>query len=234
VASSPSGKTVLCVDDEEPILSLLQATLEKHSYVCLRAKGGREALRLAAESQIDAVILDHSIPEMSAEEVILQLRKTRANTPIILFSGAPEIPPSTRAQVSALVAKGDGLTTLLAELRRLLRPDRPSYAPERKFPRYAAQLPFTALVKQGKKTAVIRGLSIDIAEGGMGGKMAGEIACDERVVICLWGDSELPRPLSLQAQVRYRNRDLHGFEFLNVNAAVKIRVQQLCQKLASA
>lgn len=233
MGSSPTEKTVLCVDDEESILSLLQTVLERDGYACLGARNGREALAVVAERQVDAVVLDYSTPGMSAEEIILRMRSLRAGTPVILFSGLLEIPPSTRAQVSACVVKGEALTTLLTELRRSLRAYRTPYAVVRKFSRYPAQLPFAALVKQAGKTAVIRGLSIDIGEGGMGGRMAGEISCEQRVVICL-SDSRLPRPLSLQARVRYRLRDTHGFEFLDISDTDKVRVQRLCQKLATA
>jgi CheY-like chemotaxis protein len=231
--SSPSGKTVLCVDDEETIRSLLQTVLERDGYSCLCAKNGGEALAMAANRQVDAVVLDYWTPDMSADEIILGMRNLRAGMPIILFSGLLEIPASTRAQVSAYVPKGETLTKLLAELRRSLPTSHSPYAAVRKFPRYPMTLPFAVLVTQAGKTAVIRGLSSDIGEGGIGGKMAGEIACDQRVVICL-SDSRLQKPLSLQAQVRYHNRDAHGFEFIGVNDADKARVQLLCQKLASA
>ena len=51
-----SARSVLCVDDEDAIRRLLESALEHFGYTALVAGSGREALRLAAQHWIDAVI----------------------------------------------------------------------------------------------------------------------------------------------------------------------------------
>ena len=70
--SVPARNVVLCVDDEEAIRCLLELALEPFGYVPLVASNGREALRLAAQHRLDAVILDYCMPEMNGGEVALE------------------------------------------------------------------------------------------------------------------------------------------------------------------
>ena len=119
--STPVRNLVLCVDDEEVIRFLLESALERFGYVALVASDGREALRLAAQHRVDAVILDYCMPGMNGGEVALEMKRLRPDIPIILFSGSPDIPSSTLTHVDALVAKGEGLRPLLSVLARLLQ-----------------------------------------------------------------------------------------------------------------
>jgi CheY-like chemotaxis protein len=111
--SNPIRAVVLCVDDDEALLCLLQTALMTNGYAVLVASDGREALTLMSGRRLDAIVLDYSMPGMNGGEVVLEVKHTRPETPIILFSGSQDIPPSTVAQVDALVRKGEGLRPLL-------------------------------------------------------------------------------------------------------------------------
>jgi CheY-like chemotaxis protein len=82
-------ETILLVDDEEMIIDVGQALLEKMGYRAVAARGGKEAIALVKKmgSGIDLVILDLIMPEMDGGEVFDQIRKIRPELPIILSSG---------------------------------------------------------------------------------------------------------------------------------------------------
>jgi DNA-binding response OmpR family regulator len=58
------ANTVLVVDDEERLRSLLRAYLAQEGYHVLTAADGREALHLARPGKPDLIILGVIMPEM--------------------------------------------------------------------------------------------------------------------------------------------------------------------------
>ena len=60
--------TVVIVDDEESIRTLVQATLEGPECRVLLAANGHEALALAHSSRPQAIVLDWMMPSMSGLE----------------------------------------------------------------------------------------------------------------------------------------------------------------------
>lgn len=81
----PMSKTILVVDDEERLTSLLQAYLEQEGFRVLTGTNGREALFLARQEKPDLIVLDIMMPEMDGYEFMRLHRKER-NTPIILLT----------------------------------------------------------------------------------------------------------------------------------------------------
>jgi len=114
---------VLVVDDEPQILRFLQPALEASGYAVLHAATGALALRAAANSAPDVVILDLGLPDMDGKQVLEQIRR---------FSKAPVIVLSARdaeaEKIAALdlgaddyVEKPFAVGELLARLRVALR-----------------------------------------------------------------------------------------------------------------
>ena len=60
---------VLVVDDEAPIRSFLTRVLTKAGHRTMTAADGQEALRLLRTSSVDALVIDHRMPEMDGLEV---------------------------------------------------------------------------------------------------------------------------------------------------------------------
>lgn len=69
----PSG-TVLVVDDDPIIVSLLQVNFEIEGYDVLTATGGEAGLALARSGSPDVVVLDVMMPGMDGLEVARRLR----------------------------------------------------------------------------------------------------------------------------------------------------------------
>jgi CheY-like chemotaxis protein len=90
-----SPATVLVVDDESPIRSLLACLLEPLGYDVLEAGSGSEAIAIAAQSSqpIDVVLLDFQLPEQDGASVLRALRALRPQIPVIVQTGhqGPEL-----------------------------------------------------------------------------------------------------------------------------------------------
>jgi len=82
-------KTILLVDDEIQLLSLLSDVLTKEGYRVISARNGREAIYSARQGKPDLIILDIMMPEMDGYEFIRQHRRER-DTPIILLTAKVE------------------------------------------------------------------------------------------------------------------------------------------------
>ena len=83
---------VVVVDDEEPVRCLAGRILEMCGYTVLLAEDGFQAVKLVKECAEAAalVLLDLSMPGMSAQQTIEQLHFFRPDLPILLTSGYDE------------------------------------------------------------------------------------------------------------------------------------------------
>ena len=64
-----SGRSILVVEDEEPIAEAVRVRLESEGYEVRVAGDGPQALRLAGEERPDLVVLDLMLPGMDGLEV---------------------------------------------------------------------------------------------------------------------------------------------------------------------
>jgi len=77
--------TILVVEDEAKIRSLLRGYLERAGFSVLTTGSGAEALTLAAASSPDLVLLDLGLPDVPGETVARELRRTGL-TPILMLT----------------------------------------------------------------------------------------------------------------------------------------------------
>ena len=89
---APAGAaSVLVVDDEQGVLTLLELALKESGYDVLCAPSGRDAQAILESdrgSSIDVVILDYSMPGFDGVEVLRAFRSIRS-VPVVLMSGYP-------------------------------------------------------------------------------------------------------------------------------------------------
>jgi two-component system phosphate regulon response regulator PhoB len=118
--------TILVVEDEAPLLTLLRYNLEKQGFRVEEAADGQEALLRVAEARPDLVLLDWMLPALSGIEVCRQLRRrpgTR-DLPIIMVTARTEDQDAVRALDTGAddyIAKPFAMEALLARIRALLR-----------------------------------------------------------------------------------------------------------------
>ncbi|SMD09935.1 response regulator transcription factor [Sporomusa malonica] len=82
-------KTVLIVDDEQPIRELLALYLTKEGFIVHEAADGAEALIKHQEFKPDIIILDIMMPVLDGLEVCRQIRKF-STIPIIMLTSRAE------------------------------------------------------------------------------------------------------------------------------------------------
>jgi CheY-like chemotaxis protein len=80
---------VLVVDDDDAVLEVTASFLERAGFDVVTAGGGFAALDLLRdpELQVDAVVLDLVMPDLSAQEALAELRQLRPELPVVLTSG---------------------------------------------------------------------------------------------------------------------------------------------------
>ncbi len=117
------SKTILVVDDEERLVSLVKAYLEQGGFRVVAARNGRDALFLARQEKPDLILLDVMMPDLDGHE-FLRLHRQERNTPIILLTAKVE----EDDRVLGLELGADDYVTkpfspreLLARVRALLR-----------------------------------------------------------------------------------------------------------------
>ncbi|MFZ6026645.1 MAG: response regulator transcription factor [Chloroflexota bacterium] len=82
-------KTVLIIDDEERLRSLLKAYLGQEGFRVLESSNGREAIFVARQEKPELIVLDIMMPEMDGYE-FMRLHRQERNTPIILLTAKVE------------------------------------------------------------------------------------------------------------------------------------------------
>jgi len=82
------------VVDDEPLVALLTASmLEDLGHATEVVPSGASALSvLRSDKEIDAVITDYAMPDMTGAELAVQIRGLRPDLPIILATGYADFP----------------------------------------------------------------------------------------------------------------------------------------------
>ena len=78
--------SILLVDDNDDVRTLLADMLRQHGYQVLTAVNGREALALLATFAADIAILDIGLPGMDGYELAVKIREARSDRPIRLIA----------------------------------------------------------------------------------------------------------------------------------------------------
>jgi CheY-like chemotaxis protein len=82
-----SGKSILVVDDNEPLLRRVKALVRSFGIKDVRtASNGLDALHECKTNPPDVVLLDIIMPVVNGWEVLRELRKIGPNTRVIIFS----------------------------------------------------------------------------------------------------------------------------------------------------
>jgi len=113
-------KTVLCVDDESIGLRVRKLLLEGHGFRVLTASSGQQGLDLFDANQVDVVVLDYYMPGLNGGEVAVELRRRRADIPIIFFSAYFTLPPQALEIADAFITKGDPPEVLIEKIEQLV------------------------------------------------------------------------------------------------------------------
>ncbi|AFT81390.1 response regulator transcription factor [Leuconostoc carnosum] len=78
--------SILVVDDELAIATLLKYNLEQNGFDVTLAETGDQAYELASKQAFDAILLDLMLPVMDGMTVLKNLRQDKISTPVILIT----------------------------------------------------------------------------------------------------------------------------------------------------
>jgi CheY-like chemotaxis protein len=210
---------------------MLDIALTAYGYVVVTTTDAHHACELAQSLSFDAIVLDYAMPEMDGAEMAHQIRRVRPNVPIIFFTGSlSRVTRAASESVDAVLEKHEGPRGLTAVLNRLIAAKQ---TPLRRFPRYQVRLPFILKIQRGEKMAVLHGFSTDLGEGGLGGILEGDLQPGDRVELEISGPV-VEAPLHPEAEVRYRQGDSYGFQFLNLSTEQEELLRNSCKQLARA
>ncbi|UCF95842.1 MAG: PAS domain S-box protein [Spirochaetaceae bacterium] len=86
------SETVLVLEDEQEVLSIIESMLDRKGYTVIAASSGEAAVSQCrhAPGSIDLLITDVGIPNMSGREVWETVKKAHPNSRVLFISGYPE------------------------------------------------------------------------------------------------------------------------------------------------
>ncbi|MBC7862397.1 MAG: response regulator, partial [Bacteroidia bacterium] len=82
-------KNLLIIEDSENSRKAMKILIGNGDVNCLEAGSGKEALEMYEKNQVDCIILDIGLPDMSGFDLIHELEKTKEHhlPPIIVYTG---------------------------------------------------------------------------------------------------------------------------------------------------
>lgn len=92
-----AAATLLCVDDEQNILSALRRLFRHDNYKILTATSGDAGIKLLESEPVDLVISDMRMPEMDGARFLAQVRARWPDTVRILLTGHADIASTVAA-----------------------------------------------------------------------------------------------------------------------------------------
>jgi two-component system alkaline phosphatase synthesis response regulator PhoP len=117
------AKTVLVIDDNERLRTLVKSYLAQEGYRVVTAADGREALFVARHERPDLIILDIMMPEMDGYEFIRLHRKEKETPIIMLTAKLDEADTVLGLELGAddYITKPFSMRVLAARVRAVLR-----------------------------------------------------------------------------------------------------------------
>jgi DNA-binding response OmpR family regulator len=115
--------TVLLIEDEESIASVVRAYLERDGYKVAWARSGADGLAELSRHAVRLVVLDIGLPDINGFEVCRQIR-SRSTVPILMLTARDdEIDRVTGLEVGAddYVSKPFSPRELVARIKAILR-----------------------------------------------------------------------------------------------------------------
>ncbi|HLH23697.1 MAG TPA: response regulator [Chloroflexota bacterium] len=120
---APARRTILVIEDSEPIRRILGLLLEGHGYEVVAVEAGREGLDAAQRLQPCAISLDLSLPDVDGREVLRALQadpRTQAIPVIVVSAYASTLSPAERASAAEVLSKPFDVDELLSGVARVV------------------------------------------------------------------------------------------------------------------
>ncbi len=125
--------SVLIVEDEEAIITMLRYNLERNNFVVYVAYDGEEALLMAREIRPDVILLDWMLPGMSGVQICQKIRASEGieSTPVLMLTAKGE----EKDKITGLdngaddyIVKPFSPNELVSRIKAILRRMRPAFS----------------------------------------------------------------------------------------------------------
>jgi len=202
-------ESVLVIDDDEKITSLVRRSLAFAGYQVRTAADGEAGLKLLTEDTPDLIILDVMMPKLDGWEVVRRIREAGLSVPVLMLTAKDDVSDRVRGLdlgADDYLVKPFALDELLARVRALLR--RAHDAADR--PR---RLAFQDLV-----------LDLDAREAYRGGRRI-ELTAKEFELLQLF--MENPRRVLSRDQIMQK---IWGYDYSGESNVLEVYVAMLRQK----
>ncbi|HEY2492984.1 MAG TPA: response regulator transcription factor [Paenibacillus sp.] len=116
--------TILIIDDDEKIISMLRRGLAFEGYDVVTASNGAEGLNVMLEGEPDLVVLDVMMPKVDGFEVCRRMREGGSKLPILMLTAKDEVEHRVKGLdlgADDYLVKPFALEEMLARVRALLR-----------------------------------------------------------------------------------------------------------------
>ncbi len=113
------GELILLADDERAFCELVAAELTEFGYRVITAANGAEAVALGSQHapQVRLLITADAMPVMNGQQAIAEIRKFRADLPVILTSGGETTSLANATQLAKPFALGELLNAVNRSLK---------------------------------------------------------------------------------------------------------------------
>ena len=124
VAPPAAPHTVLVIDDEGLVRDVVARMIQDLGYTAVTAPDGQTGLDILDRREVDAVLVDLTMPRMDGAEVVASIRRRRPTLPIVLCSGFDRDRKGP-VHADAYLPKPFRIESLEQTLARLLRAAHP-------------------------------------------------------------------------------------------------------------
>jgi two-component system phosphate regulon response regulator PhoB len=208
-----SGPSILVVEDEAALVTMLRYNLEKRGFHVEEAGDGQEALRMVEAHRPDLVLLDWMLPSLSGIEVCRQLRRRPGtqDLPIIMVTARAEDQDAVRGLNTGAddyITKPFNIEALIARIRALLRrAGSPAEKGEHRFHDIVMDLT-THRVRRNDRAIHLGPTEYRLLEYLM--RHPRRVFSREELLDAVWGQTIHVEPRTVDVHIRRLRRALNG------------------------
>jgi len=116
-------RSILVVDDEDSLRTVLSSELINEGYEVRTAADGDDAIQEMGKASFDLVLLDIKMPRMNGFEVLKHIKEHYGNTKVVMLTGFADLKnaiESKKLGADDFVSKPYDLVDLLTTIERVL------------------------------------------------------------------------------------------------------------------
>jgi CheY-like chemotaxis protein len=116
---APVVSIILCVDDEVTPLTIRKFVLQKAGFHVITAGSAKDALEILRTTNVDLVVSDHLMPEMTGTQLVAHVKRMHPTLPFMLLSGVNDLPDGAEL-ADEFLSKLEGPEMMIGRVRLLL------------------------------------------------------------------------------------------------------------------